>query len=126
MEPVSNRLEMTALSDCVLRSAGLALWWQAARRAGHIGRGLGRSVRAHLAKAVSEIVDFYLPPEGCSYLMAIISTKKAYPGRAKRVMFGLWSFLRQLMCTKFKVARRNLARVGPAHPHGSCGASQVG
>jgi hypothetical protein len=58
--------------------------------------------------------------------MPIISIKKAYPGHAKRVMFGLWSFLRQLTHTKFKVARRNLARVGPAHPHGRCGASQVG
>jgi 4-hydroxy-3-polyprenylbenzoate decarboxylase len=48
-------------------------------------------------------VDFYLPPEGCSYRMAVISIKKAYPGHAKRVMFGVWSFLRQFMYTKFIV-----------------------
>jgi 4-hydroxy-3-polyprenylbenzoate decarboxylase len=56
-----------------------------------------------LRKQFPEIVDFYLPPEGCSYRMAIISIKKAYPGHAKRVMFGLWSFLRQFMYTKFIV-----------------------
>jgi 4-hydroxy-3-polyprenylbenzoate decarboxylase len=56
-----------------------------------------------LQKQFPEIVDFYLPPEGCSYRMAIISIKKAYPGHAKRVMFGLWSFLRQFMYTKFIV-----------------------
>ena len=56
-----------------------------------------------LQKQFSEIVDFYLPPEGCSYRMAVISIKKAYPGHAKRLMFGLWSFLRQFMYTKFIV-----------------------
>ncbi|MBA4176200.1 MAG: 3-octaprenyl-4-hydroxybenzoate decarboxylase [Leptothrix sp. (in: Bacteria)] len=56
-----------------------------------------------LQKQFPEIVDFYLPPEGCSYRMAIISLRKAYPGHAKRVMFGLWSFLRQFMYTKFIV-----------------------
>jgi len=56
-----------------------------------------------LQKQFPEIVDFYLPPEGCSYRMAVISIKKAYPGHAKRVMFGLWSFLRQFMYTKFIV-----------------------
>jgi 4-hydroxy-3-polyprenylbenzoate decarboxylase len=56
-----------------------------------------------LRKQFPEIVDFYLPPEGCSYRMAIISMKKAYPGHAKRLMFGLWSFLRQFMYTKFIV-----------------------
>lgn len=54
-----------------------------------------------LQKQFSEIVDFYLPPEGCSYRVAIVSIKKAYPGHAKRVMFGIWSFLRQFMYTKF-------------------------
>lgn len=54
-----------------------------------------------LQKQFSEIVDFYLPPEGCSYRMAIVSLKKQYPGHAKRVMFGVWSFLRQFMYTKF-------------------------
>ena len=56
-----------------------------------------------LQKQFTEIVDFYLPPEGCSYRMAVISIKKAYPGHAKRLMFGLWSFLRQFMYTKFIV-----------------------
>ena len=54
-----------------------------------------------LQKQFPEIADFYLPPEGCSYRMAVISIRKAYPGHAKRVMFGLWSFLRQFMYTKF-------------------------
>ncbi|MFO1226179.1 UbiD family decarboxylase [Roseateles sp.] len=56
-----------------------------------------------LQKQFSEIVDFYLPPEGCSYRMAVVSIRKAYAGHAKRVMFGLWSFLRQFMYTKFIV-----------------------
>ncbi|MBS0444340.1 MAG: UbiD family decarboxylase [Proteobacteria bacterium] len=56
-----------------------------------------------LQKQFPEIVDFYLPPEGCSYRMAIISMKKRYAGHAKRLMFGLWSFLRQFMYTKFIV-----------------------
>ncbi len=56
-----------------------------------------------LQKQFPEIVDFYLPPEGCSYRMALVSIKKAYPGHAKRVMFGIWSFLRQFMYTKFIV-----------------------
>jgi 4-hydroxy-3-polyprenylbenzoate decarboxylase len=56
-----------------------------------------------LQKQFPEIVDFYLPPEGCSYRMALISIKKSYPGHAKRLMFGLWSFLRQFMYTKFIV-----------------------
>jgi 4-hydroxy-3-polyprenylbenzoate decarboxylase len=56
-----------------------------------------------LRKQFPEIVDFYLPPEGCSYRMAIVSMRKAYPGHAKRLMFGLWSFLRQFMYTKFIV-----------------------
>ena len=54
-----------------------------------------------LQKQFPEIVDFYLPPEGCSYRMALIRMKKAYPGHAKRVMFGVWSYLRQFMYTKF-------------------------
>jgi 4-hydroxy-3-polyprenylbenzoate decarboxylase len=53
-----------------------------------------------LQKQFPEIVDFYLPAEGCSYRLAVISIKKQYPGHAKRVMFGLWSFLRQFMYTK--------------------------
>ena len=56
-----------------------------------------------LQKQFPEILDFYLPPEGCSYRMAVVQMKKAYPGHAKRVMFGVWSFLRQFMYTKFIV-----------------------
>ena len=56
-----------------------------------------------LQEQFPEIVDFYLPPEGCSYRMALISIKKQYPGHAKRVMFGIWSFLRQFTYTKFIV-----------------------
>jgi 4-hydroxy-3-polyprenylbenzoate decarboxylase len=56
-----------------------------------------------LQKQFPEIVDFYLPPEGCSYRMAVVSMKKQYPGHAKRVMFGVWSFLRQFMYTKFVI-----------------------
>ncbi|WP_292976066.1 4-hydroxy-3-polyprenylbenzoate decarboxylase [Nitrosomonas sp.] len=54
-----------------------------------------------LQKQFTEITDFYLPPEGCSYRLAVVSMKKQYPGHAKRVMFGIWSFLRQFMYTKF-------------------------
>jgi 4-hydroxy-3-polyprenylbenzoate decarboxylase len=54
-----------------------------------------------LQKQFPEITDFYLPPEGCSYRMAVVSMKKQYAGHAKRVMFGVWSFLRQFMYTKF-------------------------
>lgn len=56
-----------------------------------------------LQKQFPEIVDFYLPPEGCSYRLAIVSMKKQYPGHAKRVMMGVWSFLRQFMYTKFVI-----------------------
>lgn len=56
-----------------------------------------------LQKQFPEIVDFYLPPEGCSYRMACVSMKKQYPGHAKRVMLGVWSFLRQFMYTKFVI-----------------------
>ena len=54
-----------------------------------------------LQKQFPEIIDFYLPPEGCSYRMAVVTMKKQYPGHAKRVMMGVWSFLRQFMYTKF-------------------------
>jgi 4-hydroxy-3-polyprenylbenzoate decarboxylase len=56
-----------------------------------------------LQKQFPEIVDFYLPPEGCSYRMAVVSLRKQYAGHAKRVMFGVWSFLRQFMYTKFVI-----------------------
>ncbi len=54
-----------------------------------------------LCRQFTEIVDFYLPPEGCSYRLAVVSMRKQYPGHARRVMFGIWSFLRQFMYTKF-------------------------
>lgn len=60
-----------------------------------------------LQKQFPEITDFYLPPEGCSYRMAVVSMKKQYPGHAKRVMFGVWSFLRQFMYTKFIIVVDN-------------------
>jgi 4-hydroxy-3-polyprenylbenzoate decarboxylase len=56
-----------------------------------------------LQKQFPEIVDFYLPPEGCSYRLAVVSVRKQYPGHAKRVMMGVWSFLRQFMYTKFVI-----------------------
>jgi len=56
-----------------------------------------------LRRQFPEIQDFYLPPEGCSYRMAVVTMKKQYPGHAKRVMMGVWSFLRQFMYTKFVV-----------------------
>ncbi|WP_370980425.1 4-hydroxy-3-polyprenylbenzoate decarboxylase [Agaribacterium sp. ZY112] len=56
-----------------------------------------------IKKQFPEIVDFYLPPEGCSYRMAVVTIKKQYPGHAKRVMLGVWSYLRQFMYTKFVI-----------------------
>ena len=56
-----------------------------------------------LQKQFPEISDFYLPPEGCSYRLAVVTMKKQYPGHAKRVMMGVWSFLRQFMYTKFVI-----------------------
>ncbi len=56
-----------------------------------------------LQKQFPEIIDFYLPPEGCSYRVAVVSIKKKYPGHAKRVMMGVWSFLRQFMYTKIVI-----------------------
>jgi 4-hydroxy-3-polyprenylbenzoate decarboxylase len=56
-----------------------------------------------LTKQFPEILDFYLPPEGCSYRLALVRMRKQYPGHAKRVMFGVWSYLRQFMYTKFIV-----------------------
>ncbi len=56
-----------------------------------------------LQKQFPEITDFYLPPEGCSYRMAVVTIRKQYPGHAKRVMMGVWSFLRQFMYTKFVI-----------------------
>ena len=60
-----------------------------------------------LQKQFPEIADFYLPPEGCSYRLAVVTIKKQYPGHAKRVMMGVWSFLRQFMYTKFVIVTDN-------------------
>ena len=68
-----------------------------------LGMALNEVFVPLLTKQFPEIVDFYLPPEGCSYRMAVVSMKKQYAGHAKRVMFGIWSFLRQFMYTKFIV-----------------------
>jgi len=68
-----------------------------------LGMALNEVFVPLLQKQFPEIVDFYLPPEGCSYRLAVVSMNKQYPGHAKRVMFGVWSFLRQFMYTKFIV-----------------------
>ncbi len=68
-----------------------------------LGMALNEVFVPLLIKQFPEIVDFYLPPEGCSYRLAVVSMKKQYAGHAKRVMFGVWSYLRQFMYTKFIV-----------------------
>ncbi len=68
-----------------------------------LGASLNEVFVPILKKQFPEIVDFYLPPEGCSYRMAVVSINKQYPGHAKRVMLGIWSFLRQFMYTKFVI-----------------------
>jgi len=68
-----------------------------------LGAALNEVFVPILQKQFPEITDFYLPPEGCSYRLALVSMKKQYPGHAKRVMFGIWSFLRQFMYTKFVI-----------------------
>ena len=68
-----------------------------------LGMALNEVFVPILQKQFPEITDFYLPPEGCSYRMACVSMKKQYPGHARRVMFGVWSFLRQFMYTKFVI-----------------------
>ncbi|MHB1633023.1 MAG: 4-hydroxy-3-polyprenylbenzoate decarboxylase [Acidithiobacillus sp.] len=66
-----------------------------------LGAALNEVFVPLLQKQFPEIVDFYLPPEGCSYRLAVVSIRKSYPGHAKRIMFGIWGFLRQFMYTKF-------------------------
>ena len=68
-----------------------------------LGMALNEVFVPLLQKQYPEIVDFYLPPEGCSYRIAVVALKKQYAGHAKRVMFGIWSFLRQFMYTKIVV-----------------------
>jgi len=68
-----------------------------------LGAALNEVFVPILQKQFPEIVDFYLPPEGCSYRMALVSIRKQYPGHAKRLMFAVWSYLRQFMYTKFVI-----------------------
>jgi 4-hydroxy-3-polyprenylbenzoate decarboxylase len=68
-----------------------------------LGEALNEVFIPLLRQQFPEIVDFWLPPEGCSYRIAVVSMKKAYPGHAKRVMMGVWSFLRQFMYTKWVI-----------------------
>ncbi|MFP4155128.1 MAG: 4-hydroxy-3-polyprenylbenzoate decarboxylase [Halothiobacillaceae bacterium] len=68
-----------------------------------LGMALNEVFVPLIQKQFPEIVDFYLPPEGCSYRIAVVSMRKQYPGHAKRVMMGVWSFLRQFMYTKFVI-----------------------
>ncbi len=68
-----------------------------------LGEALNEVFIPLLCQQFPEIVDFWLPPEGCSYRIAVVSMKKAYPGHAKRVMMGVWSFLRQFMYTKWVI-----------------------
>jgi 4-hydroxy-3-polyprenylbenzoate decarboxylase len=68
-----------------------------------LGEALNEVFVPLLQQQFPEIVDFWLPPEGCSYRVAVVSMKKAYPGHAKRVMMGAWSYLRQFMYTKFVI-----------------------
>jgi len=66
-----------------------------------LGAALNEVFIPLLQRQFPEIVDFYLPPEACSYRLAVVTMKKQYPGHSRRVMFGIWSFLRQFMYTKF-------------------------
>lgn len=68
-----------------------------------LGMALNEVFVPLLQKQFPEIVDFYLPPEGCSYRLAVVTIKKQYPGHAKRIMMAVWSFLRQFMYTKFVI-----------------------
>ncbi|CAA0126308.1 3-octaprenyl-4-hydroxybenzoate carboxy-lyase [Halioglobus japonicus] len=68
-----------------------------------LGMALNEVFIPILQKQFPEIVDFYLPPEGCSYRLAVVTMRKEYPGHAKRIMLGVWSFLRQFMYTKFVI-----------------------
>ena len=66
-----------------------------------LGEALNEVFIPLIQQQFPEIIDFYLPPEGCSYRFAIVSIKKTYPGQSKRIMMGIWSFLQQFMYTKF-------------------------
>ncbi len=68
-----------------------------------LGEALNEVFIPLLQQQFPEVVDFYLPPEGCSYRVAVVSIKKAYPGHARRIMMGVWSYLRQFMYTKWVI-----------------------
>jgi 4-hydroxy-3-polyprenylbenzoate decarboxylase len=68
-----------------------------------LGEALNEVFIPLLQQQFPEIVDFWLPPEGCSYRIGVVSIRKAYPGHGKRVMMGIWSFLRQFLYTKFVI-----------------------
>lgn len=68
-----------------------------------LGAALNEVLVPLLQKQFPEIIDFYLPPEGCSYRLAVVTIKKQYPGHAKRIMMAVWSFLKQFMYTKFVI-----------------------
>jgi 4-hydroxy-3-polyprenylbenzoate decarboxylase len=68
-----------------------------------LGQALNEVFLPLLQQQFPEIVDFWLPPEGCSYRIAVVAIRKAYPGHARRVMMGIWSYLRQFTYTKFVI-----------------------
>ena len=68
-----------------------------------LGEALNELFIPLLSQQFQEIVDFWLPPAGCSYRVAVVSMKKSYPGHARRIMMAVWSYLRQFMYTKFVI-----------------------
>ena len=98
--PVFTVTRMTLRSDAIYHSTYTG---RPPDEPAILGLALNEVFVPILRKQFPEIVDFYLPPEGCSYRMAVVTMKKQYPGHAKRVMMGVWSFLRQFMYTKFVV-----------------------
>jgi 4-hydroxy-3-polyprenylbenzoate decarboxylase len=82
-----------------------------------LGEALNEVFIPLLQQQFPEITDFWLPPEGCSYRIAVVSMKKAYPGHAKRVMMGVWSYLRQFMYTKWVIVDGRVVVSAPVHVH---------
>ncbi|MEC7489494.1 MAG: UbiD family decarboxylase [Pseudomonadota bacterium] len=72
-----------------------------------LGRALNDVFVPMLIQQFPEIVDFWLPPEACSYRVAVVSIRKSYPGHAKRILMGVWSYLKQFMYTKFVIVVDN-------------------
>ncbi|MBB3191124.1 4-hydroxy-3-polyprenylbenzoate decarboxylase [Halomonas cerina] len=98
--PVFTVLRMTMRRDAIYHSTYTG---RPPDEPAVLGLALNEVFVPILRRQFPEIVDFYLPPEGCSYRMAVVTMRKQYPGHAKRVMMGVWSFLRQFMYTKFVV-----------------------